>query len=127
MFVTPLYAALLALIFISLSVETIRLRRRFKISIGDGGNPHLLRAMRVHANFAEYVPLSLILLYFAEVMAAPVVLLHLLGIALLLGRVIHAWGVSKTTENFKFRVSGMVITIGVIMITSLYILLSQFQ
>ena len=60
--IVPAYAALLALFFVALSIRTLRLRRELRIAVGDGGNPAMLRAMRVHANFAEYVPLGLILL-----------------------------------------------------------------
>ena len=55
--IIPIYAALLALLFLALSVRTLRLRRRLNISVGDAGNTKMLRAMRAHANFAEYVPL----------------------------------------------------------------------
>jgi len=65
MHIVPLYAALLALIFVALSVRTLRMRRRLRIAVGDGGDTALLRAMRVHANFAEYVPLSLLLIVVA--------------------------------------------------------------
>jgi len=44
----------------------IQLRRSLQIALGDAGNEALLRATSVHANFAEYVPLCLILLYLAE-------------------------------------------------------------
>jgi len=64
--VTPLYAALLGLMFIALSIRTIRLRRRYRVAIGDGRKALLQRAMRVNANFAEYVPLALLLIYFVE-------------------------------------------------------------
>ena len=37
--VTSFYAALLALLFVALSVRTLRLRRRLRIAIGDAGNP----------------------------------------------------------------------------------------
>ena len=60
---TPLYAALLGLIFVALSIRTIRLRRRYGVGVGDGNNTELQRAARVHANFAEYVPLALLLIY----------------------------------------------------------------
>ncbi len=51
--VTPLYAALLALFFVALSIRTIRLRRRYRVAIGDGRNTLLQRAMRVNANFSD--------------------------------------------------------------------------
>jgi len=60
--ITPLYAAIIALIFVGLSFRTLLLRRRLGIAIGTGKNPQLTRAMRVHSNFAEYVPISLILM-----------------------------------------------------------------
>ena len=56
--ITPLYAAIIALIFVVLSFRTLLLRRRLGIAIGTGENPILTRAIRVHSNFAEYVPKS---------------------------------------------------------------------
>ena len=71
------YAALLALLFMALSIRTLRLRRQLRIAIGDAGNPAMLRAMRVHSNFAEYVPLSLLLVYFVEVQGAQATLVRI--------------------------------------------------
>ncbi|GDX85803.1 hypothetical protein LBMAG43_18450 [Methylococcaceae bacterium] len=126
MLFTPIYAAILGLGFVRLSFLTLRLRRQNKIALGDGGNPQLLRAIRVHSNFAEYVPISLILIYMTESIGAPIYLIHFLGISLLIGRLSHAWGVSQENENFKFRVFGMIATFNAIIVSSLYILVSQF-
>lgn len=108
------YAALLALLFVALSWRTIQLRRRYRVAVGDGGHPELLRAMRVHANFAEYVPLALLLIALVEIGGSPAWLVHLLGAVLLLARCAHAWGVSQTQEDFRFRISGMMATFGVL-------------
>ena len=54
--ITSFYSALLALLFCALSLRTLLLRRKLRVAVGDAGNLQLLRAMRVHANFAEYVP-----------------------------------------------------------------------
>ena len=81
--VTALYAALLAPLFILLAVRVIRSRREAKVAVGDGGDKALLRRMRVHANFAEYVPLALILMALAESLAANRFALHATAIALL--------------------------------------------
>ena len=110
----PLYAALLALLYIYLSVRTIGLRRKLQVVLGPGDNPEMLRAMRVHANFAEYVPLALILIYLVEAQGTAAWLVHALGAALLLGRCLHAYGVSQVQETFAFRVSGMVLTFTVL-------------
>jgi uncharacterized membrane protein YecN with MAPEG domain len=110
----PLYAAFLALLYIYLSVRTIGLRRKLQVALGPGDNPEMLRAMRVHANFAEYVPLALILIYLVEAQGPAVWLVHALGAALLLGRCLHAYGVSQVQETFACRVSGMVLTFTVL-------------
>jgi uncharacterized membrane protein YecN with MAPEG domain len=122
--IVPAYAALLGLFFIALSIRTLRLRRQLRIAVGDGGNPAMLRAMRVHANFAEYVPLGLILLHFVEAQGAQAMLLHGLCLCLLLGRVAHAFGVSQTAENFSFRVTGMALTFTTIFFSSAWLLLA---
>lgn len=110
MSITATYAALLALLFIGLSVRTLRLRRGLRIPVGDGNNPQLLRAMRVHANFSEYVPLALLVIYFCELATRSVVVAHGLCLCLLVGRIIHALGVSQTKENYRYRVAGMMLT-----------------
>ena len=120
----PLYAALLALLFVALSIRTLRLRRRLRIGIGDAGNEQMLRAMRVHSNFAEYVPLTLFLIYLAEVQGAPALLIHALGLCLLSGRLSHAYGVSQANENYTFRVFGMAMTFISLISASAYLLFS---
>ena len=120
--VVALYAALLALLFIGLSVRTIGLRRRLRIAVGDAGNAEMLRAMRVHSNFAEYVPLALLLIYFTEISGAPVLLVHALGFGLLLGRVAHAYGVSQSEENLRFRVFGMAVTFSTLGVGAAFLL-----
>lgn len=109
--ITALYASLLALIFLALSIRVIGFRRVVRIGLGDGGDAALLRRVRVHANFAEYVPLCLILIGLAESLRAPTVLLHALGGLLLAARISHAYGVSRQPETFAWRVSGMVGTL----------------
>lgn len=121
--VVALYAALLSLLFIGLSVRTIGLRRRLRIGIGDADNADMQRAMRVHANFAEYVPLALLLLYFTEISGAPLLLVHVLGLCLLIGRLSHAYGVSQSSENFRFRVFGMAMTFSTLGVCAVHLLL----
>lgn len=108
--IVSLYAAILALLFAGLGLRTIVLRNRLRIAVGDGGNPQLLRAMRVHANFAEYVPLTLLLIFFVEQAGAPPLRVHVLCATLLAGRVLHAIGVSRLKEPIALRVTGMILT-----------------
>jgi len=113
-----LYAALLAVIFVALSVRTLLLRRRLGIAIGDGDDPRMLRAMRAHANFAEYVPFSLLLFFFVEVAGASALSLHALAASLLAGRLSHAIGVSRVDERYAFRVLGMALTLAPLLLAA---------
>lgn len=122
--ITALYASLLALIFLALSIRVIGFRRVVRIGLGDGGDSALLRRVRVHANFAEYVPLCLILIGLAESLRAPPILLHGLGGLLLAARISHAYGVSRQPETFAWRVSGMVGTLTAIGVAAAFCLYS---
>lgn len=108
--IVPVYAALLALIYVFLALRVIRARRGARIAIGTGGNPALARAIRVHGNFGEYVPFALLLLSFAEIQGRPAWWINALCVALIAGRLVHAYGVSQEKENFLLRTVGMVIT-----------------
>ncbi|HKZ97257.1 MAG TPA: MAPEG family protein [Hyphomicrobiaceae bacterium] len=112
--VTALYAALLAALFLLLSSRVIAQRREARVEIGHGESPQLLRRMRVHANFAEYVPFALLLIALAESLKAPHAFLHLLGLVLLAARLIHAYGLSQTPHILRLRMLGVTLTFGVI-------------
>jgi uncharacterized membrane protein YecN with MAPEG domain len=120
--ITSFYAALLALLFIFLSKRVITTRREEGVSLGDGGNARLRRAIAVHNNFAQYVPFALLLVAFVEQAAAPVWLVHLLGLLLLAGRCLHAYGVGREPESFRMRTWAMVLTFAVIAIAAVQLL-----
>ena len=122
MHVTPLYAALLALLFVGLSVRTLSLRRKLRVAVGDEGHIELLRASRVHANFAEYVPLCILLLGLCEVQGVSPAVLHIAFASLVVARVAHAYGVSQVREPFGFRVFGVAVTLTLLILSSLFLL-----
>lgn len=105
--ITGFYAGLLGLLYIVLSIKIIRLRLKFKVGIGDGDNPELTKAIRIHGNFSEYIPLALILLACFELNAGSVLMLHICGGAIFVGRVLHAIGIAKTIGASKHRQVGM--------------------
>ena len=119
MAVTALYAALLAGFFVFLSLRVIGQRRQAQVEVGSGDDLELLRRMRMHANFAEYAPFALLLVALAESLKAPSWWLHMLGVLLLAGRVIHAYGLSQTPHVLRFRVLGMQLTFAVISLAAL--------
>ena len=120
--IITIYTSLLGLIFIILSFRTLRLRRKLRIAVGDSGNVEMLRAIRAHSNFAEYAPFSLFLIFLVENSGCTSFLIHILGSMLLLGRIVHAYGISQVDEKFQYRVSGMASTFFVIGACSLYLL-----
>lgn len=117
--ITPIYAAVLALIYIALSGWVITKRRGHKISYGDSGNSEMLKAIRTHSNFVEYTPFALLLIAMVELQGASDLLVNLLGLSLLAGRVLHAYGFGKTPQIVIFRQLGMVLTFTAILVAAL--------
>jgi len=109
--ITASTAALLGLIFFRLSLNAIKLRRHHKVGLGSGGHEDLERAIRAQGNFAEYVPISLILIACLEVNMAPWWLSLPCGVALIVGRLLHAKGMQELPPNFGNRVRGMKFTL----------------
>lgn len=124
MYIVTLYSGIFGLFFIALSVRTLLLRRSFGVLVGGGDQPTLERASRVHANFAEYVPLALLLIYFLEIQTkSNLGWIHFVCIALLVGRISHAYGVSQVKEKLIFRVIGMALTFIAIVSTSIRLII----
>lgn len=111
MTITPLYAGALALWFLVLSLRVVLCRvGPTGPSLGDGGNPMILRRIRAQANFSEYVPLALLLTAFLEFNAYPNWLVHALGGSLLAGRLLHGYALSFTRESVFGRSAGIALT-----------------
>lgn len=125
--VTALYAALLVPLYIFLSFRVINVRVAQRLSVGDGGDQAMLRRMRVHANFAEYAPLALVVIGLAESLNTPALVLHLLGVLLLAGRLAHAYGMSAMPEKLQLRVAGMMLTFSALGLGALACLWGAFQ
>lgn len=116
--ITALYGSLLAIVFLFLSFNIIRLRFKLKVGVGDGGERQLTKSVRIHGNFSEYIPLALILLGCYELTGASSLWLHILGISLLIGRILHAIGLSKSIGTSIPRIVGMISTFIVLLILS---------
>jgi uncharacterized membrane protein YecN with MAPEG domain len=114
--ITARYAGLLALLLLMLALRVIRLRWKLRVGLGDGGDKAMSRAIRIHGNAAEHVPIALLLLLVAELNHADSVLLHACGIALVVARVLHAVGLGRSTGASWQRTVGTVGTFTVIAI-----------
>lgn len=115
MFVTPLYAGILTLWFVVLSLRVVSVRRR-GISFGDDGDIGVTRIVRAQANFAEYVPLALLMMGFLEVSRYSIHLLHALGITLVVARFFHGSALSFGWTRRFGRVAGSALTFTVLLI-----------
>lgn len=115
--ITALYASLCALFIVKLSLDVIAVRRQHKIRLGDGGNDQLQSAIRAQGNATEYIPITLILMFLLENMIVFNWMIHLAGVTLITGRIIHAIGIKK--QDLKKRVLGMKITLYLIIALSI--------
>ncbi len=113
---TGLYAALCAVIVLALALRVIVLRWSTRTGLGDGGDRRLARAIRVHGNAIEYVPLALILMLIVELGGANRMLLHGCGIALVAARIAHAYGLARTAGASTGRVLGTTVTFATIVV-----------
>ena len=107
LFITSIIASVLTIIFVRLSFAVIRLRRKNKVGLGNGGHEELERAIRAQGNFAEYVPFGIMLIACLEINGAPWWLVAVPGITLIAGRLIHARGINMPPPDFSQRVLGM--------------------
>lgn len=107
---TAFYAGLAALWLIYMTMAVVRLRRRLRVAHGDGGHKELARAIRGQANAAEQIPLALILIGLAEMLGAPGVAIHVLGLMLVVGRVLHGLHFLRVLPH-QVRPVGMVLTV----------------
>jgi uncharacterized protein len=124
--VTALYAGLLGLISIGVSFPAGRLRGQLGVSVGDGGNKDLLLAMRRHGNFVEYVPMALILIAVLELNQVGTNVLHGLGLALVVGRLAHAFGINANNMKTVGRLIGASLTLLVTLVASIWALTIYF-
>lgn len=115
--ITSLYAALLAILLFTLSLNVIRLRRKHRISHGDGNVPDLQIARSAQANAVDYIPITLLLLLLLELNQTASWLIHLAGIVFTVGRFIHAGGILKA--RLAGRVLGMHLTLWTILALAL--------
>jgi len=105
------YTALNALIMLALSILVVRARVVTETLIGDDGKPTMAAPLRAHANNTEYVPMALLLMWgLASPIGGSIWLIHGVGVPLTLGRLFHAFGLSRSTGTSTSRFLGMILT-----------------
>ncbi len=119
-----LWSGLLGLLYLVLAGWVVRHRYRAKVGIGDGGDPALARAVRVHGNFAEYVPLTLVLLLLLATAGWGSLYIHVLAGVLSASRLAHALGLAGSDGPSIGRGAGMLGTWGVLAAASVMALVT---
>ena len=104
--ITLTIAGAAAILHIWLSLRVSRLRRPLQIGVGDGGNEVLARRMRAHGNYAENMPIFLILLGLIELSTGGNLWLWCAAILFILARIAHAFGMDRPGAN-PLRVGGI--------------------
>jgi len=111
LYITAIFSAVLALMFVKLSFRVIELREFQKEVLENGEVGALDRAIRAHANFTEYVPMGLMLMGVLELNGAPWVSVAIVGTFSVLGRYFHAQGMRDDVHDFANRIAGMKFTL----------------
>jgi len=109
--VTSIYAGISGLIVLFLVLQVVRVRQRERVGIGDGANKQLNRYIRVHGNAVEFLPILLILLALSEVSGMRAELLHGFGVAIVLGRLLHAHGLGRSAGASFGRATGTILSL----------------
>jgi uncharacterized protein len=120
--ITTLFTAILGVLFFVLSLRTINGRTKNKVSLGTGDSDDMLRRVRTHANFAEYIPLLLIILGLLEYRGVPDSMLYIFGTIVVVGRILHFYGLYSATTPLWARIYGMQCTLWPLLLGSLYLL-----
>lgn len=113
--ITLLFAALHAVLVVVLAARVAMLRYNAKIALGDGGDKVMTRRVRAHGNLIENAPLALLLLGLLELSGLDPRWLWGFGGTLLLGRLLHAYGLSRRSGASPGRFLGMALTWAVLL------------
>jgi uncharacterized protein len=124
--VTSIYAALVTLLFVGLSLRIALYRMDRRLSIGSDGNERFDYMVRAHGNCAEYAPLGILLLGLAELQGWGDGVIHAAGGAFLLARISHAVAFSGPRHIRPLRMLGASLTFTVLLALALLLLWRTF-
>ena len=105
-----LWVGLHVFLLLVLSTLVVRLRQKHKVALGDEGIAELARAIRAFGNASEYIPAGLAAIILLAVLGAPPLAIHVVGLVLFAGRLIHAIGLSNSGGASIARSIGMICT-----------------
>lgn len=122
-----LYLVLNLILLLILILGVVRVRLSNGISLGDGGNPRLLRAARAHGNFVETAPFAFLGMISLMQLGTSPFMLHLVGGTFTLSRVLHAIGMYQDTPAPRPRQIGMLLTLLTFAVLIVYLVVLLIQ
>ncbi|MFO7529308.1 MAG: MAPEG family protein [Marinobacter sp.] len=126
--VTGVYAAVIGLLLLVLSVQVVRFRLKYRKGLGVTEDRDFEAAVRAHANLVEYAPLGLLMLGLAELNGVPSGFVYWTGMALVVGRILHAWGmINGHGGPHPARIIGIILTWLAILVASLLLFWNVWQ
>jgi len=122
--ISSVYASILGLVYVVISLRVGNRRRLTQVSFGDGDDADFLKIIRAQQNFGEYVPIGLLLGMLVEHQGASALLVHLVFVLLVLGRAFHYLQLTGVVKPIVIRMLGMILTFSSILISSICLLLA---
>ncbi|WP_313803624.1 MAPEG family protein [Sphingobium sp.] len=107
--ITLTLASACALLNMWLGIRCARIRMADHVLHGDGGSALLAKRMRAHANFIEYVPVTLILFGLVELAVGASIWLWGAALVLVVARIGHAFGMDAEKPT-AWRAGGALLT-----------------
>lgn len=120
--ITTTYASILALMMVALAVWVTLGRAKTKIMFGDGGDEGMIKRTRAFGNFVEFIPMGIIVMMVVENASGMSVALHIMGVALIVGRILHTAGMNPANPLTVGRGVGAILTYAAIGVGALYAL-----
>ncbi|MDV3502223.1 MAPEG family protein [Marinobacter sp. M-5] len=126
--VTAVFAAVIGILLLVLSFQVVRFRLKYGKGMGVTDDRDFEAAVRAHGNLVEYAPLGLIMLALAELNGVAGGLVYWTGMALVVGRILHAWGmINGRGGPHKARMAGIVLTWLAILVAAILLLANVYQ
>ncbi len=121
--VTAVFAAVIGLLLLVLSAQVVKFRLKYRMGLGVNDDRDFESAVRAHANLVEYAPIGLIMLGIAELNGVSSTLIYWTGMALVVGRILHAFGmINGRGGPHKARMIGIVLTWLAILVAAVLLL-----
>lgn len=126
--ITGVFAAVIGILLLFLSAVVVKYRLKYGMGMGIAEDRDFEAAVRAHGNLVEYAPLTLLMLGVAELNGVPNGFIYWVGMAFVVGRILHAWGMLQGQGGpHKARMVGILLTWVAILIIAMLLLLNVFQ